>query len=551
MKSADLESYAAGLGRSPYLSYYGLHVEPFQQNLDPRFLWIGERSGGALAALKSGVRENKGLLLLTGDVGTGKTTLTNALIEALSDEVDVAKIPYPRLDPLDFFRVLATAYSLTAPVGSREMFLVALERFLSQAAVKARSVLLVVDEAQSLSPELFEEIWSLAATARAVNVLLVGQTELKAMLSRAEAAGGGPRVAITRTIDPLAAGEVGAYIEHRLRVAGATQTPFGPDAIHAIFALSRGIPRVINAICDLALLSGCERGLPTIDSETIRNCGSRLGVSEPDADRRGIKALWPAFVRHPLRSAEGRPGKPSPHKGAHVRQRHEPSAIVADQADRGRAGVPPQPEERSRRNGVHIPAILPGVAALVLIAGYVVYPVGLADRADVSAPIAPLASPRQESQPPPESDERVDKTASQRQLDGNELPRPDAVPNAVAVSPTETVRAVPAFPAKAPVKTAPPSVGADGMKKPVITQERRAAISEDATVAEISPRAPTREPRVAETLPRAPTAPDTAVAETPLPAPTARATIARESADSPDPSRIIDWLLKEYAPQKD
>jgi type II secretory pathway predicted ATPase ExeA len=550
MKSADWESYAAGLGRSPYLSYYGLHVEPFQQNLDPRFLWIGDRYAEVLAALKSGVLENKGLLLLTGDVGTGKTTLTNALIEALRDHADVAKVPYPRLESLDFFRVVATAYGLTAPVDSRKMFLVALERFLAEAAVKARSVLLVIDEAQSLSPELFEEIWSLAATASPVNVLLVGQTELQAMLSKAEGAGRGPGMAITRTIDPLTASDVGAYIQHRLRVAGATQNPFGPEAIRAIFALSRGIPRVINAICDLALVSGSEHALQTIDSETIQNCRSHLGVSEPDTLHRGIKALWPAFVGQ-LWSSDGRPGKPSGRRGAHVRRRHDQPAIVAGQTDRARAAVPPQPEKRFRRNGVHIPAILPGVAAVALIAGYVVYPVGQVDRADVSAPIAPLASPRQESQPPPGSDGSVDKTVSHGKLDGNGQPRSDAPPDAVTVSPPETVKAVPAFPGKAPVRTAPTSVGAQGMHKPVPTQERRAAIGENATLAEIPPRLPTGQPRGAETLPRAQTAQDTAVAQTPPSAPTERAPTVREGADSPDPSRIIDWLLKEYVPQRD
>jgi type II secretory pathway predicted ATPase ExeA len=576
MKYAGLEQVGPSLSLSPHLLYYSLQVDPFQQNPDPRFLWLDERRREALSVLKSNVLENKGLLVLTGDVGTGKTILTNALIEALGDDVVIGRVPYPRLDPLDFFRVVASAYKLTDPLASREALLVQLERFLSQAASEGRRALLVIDEAQSLSRELFEELWPLTCGFSVLNVLLVGQPELKTILANG-GAGPWPRGAITPTLEPLAADEVGAYIQHRLRAAGSKRDLFSPEAIGGIFALSGGVPRIVNTIGDLALVRGYGDGLQTIDSRTIENCARQL---DPDADPIGATAFLRSLVRRPSRPSPGEPDPLSGHEDADRRARPEGSSVPVRQAKpaprRGESspeplrrilrrseGVPARrdlsdtPARGSRPTLVRLFAVLPGLLVVLGVAGYIVYPAALTERGDISAPIESLASPSRESQPPPE------------------IPRPEAAEAPMSAPPAEAVAAVAAQAGREkalPTATAqaagsresPESVAAEALKRPPAAPVPRTVPGGDTTATETRPRGPaareapvaqpTREAPVAQPAGEAPVAQparEAAVAE-PAPRPPApRANTARESAESPDPSRIIDWLLKEYLPQKD
>ena len=290
---------------SALLAYYGLRVQPFQPTADPAFLWLGARHREVLAAMKAGVLENAGLVLLTGYGGTGKTTLAHALEESLGEDVSVARLDYPGLDPPDFFKVVATAYDLGDVIVSRETFVQRLVPFLIRARTIGRAVLLILDEAQSLSRELFWEVGQLSALEhediRLLNILLVGQNELGAIVLGPQHRDLRQRIAARYSIEALTMAEVDEYIRCRVTVAGAARSPFGADAVQAIGALSRGVPRLINLIADLALLRGFRAKAETITSRIIAECArdlSPLGLGERRGRRRRY-AMPGAGARRP------------------------------------------------------------------------------------------------------------------------------------------------------------------------------------------------------------------------------------------------------------
>ena len=141
-----------------YLAYYNLKEKPFQISTDPKFLWLGEKHKEALAALKYGIINDKGFLLLTGDIGTGKTTLVNALINSLGEDIIVAKFSHPVLEKLDFFNFIGNVFNMNRKFASKGEFLFHLKNFLNDTYQQNKKVLLIIDEAQKLSQELLQEI---------------------------------------------------------------------------------------------------------------------------------------------------------------------------------------------------------------------------------------------------------------------------------------------------------------------------------------------------------------------------------------------------------
>jgi len=267
-----------------YLSHYNLKVKPFQMSTDPKFLWLGEKHKEALATLKYGIFENKGVLALTGDVGTGKTTLINALVKDLGKDIIVSTIYDPGLEPLEFFNIVAVAFNMGATFKNKGQFLIHFRQFLQKARKQNQKVLLIIDEAQRIGPELLEEVRLLsnleAEHIRLLNIFFVGQNEFVDILQKDINRALRQRVAINYNINPLTIKETAAYVNHRLRIAGAKAPIFSKGVVQEIFAFSSGYPRLINIICDHALLSGFVKGVQSINLDIIRECKKELQVSE-------------------------------------------------------------------------------------------------------------------------------------------------------------------------------------------------------------------------------------------------------------------------------
>ena len=266
-----------------YLSHYGLELKPFDINPDPRFLWLSETHKEALAALKYGIQESKGFLLLTGEVGTGKTVLIKHLMDLANVEATVATLPDPDISLIDFYNILADEFNMGRQFQSKGEFLIHFQRFLAEAARHGRKLLLIIDEAQRLKHQLLEEIRVLSNLEvhdkKVINIFLVGQNELKNLLLEDRNRAFRQRIAVNYHIEPLTGQESASYIEHRLSVAGANDQIFTADAIHQVHAFSGGFPRLINVICDHALLSGYSGGFTLIGADTIRECADDLTIS--------------------------------------------------------------------------------------------------------------------------------------------------------------------------------------------------------------------------------------------------------------------------------
>ena len=296
-----------------YENYYNLNAMPFQITTDPRFLWLGEKHSEALATLKYGIMENKGFLLLTGDVGTGKTALINRLVKIIDVAAIVAKIPDPGLNSLDFFNFLAAEFKMKQKFDSKGQFLICLKNFLHEAYVHHKKVLLIVDEAQRLNHDLLEQIRLLSNIElhdrKLINIFFVGQTEFSEILMEDRNRAVRQRITISYHIEPLSEIETRKYIKHRLKVAGVTREIFSKDAVHQIYSFSAGYPRLINIICDHAMLTGYTSDLKSIDKKVIKECERELQIPLKLAAENGDNRE--KTTSHPNKSTDHRPDKPS------------------------------------------------------------------------------------------------------------------------------------------------------------------------------------------------------------------------------------------------
>jgi len=266
-----------------YLDFYQLHLKPFQISTDPRFLWLGEKHEEALAVLKYAIRDNSGFLLLTGDVGTGKTTLLNALIHDLDDDVRVALVTDPGLAKLDFFNYVADAFDLDKTFRSKGQFLIFMKKFLLKLHHDNKQALLIIDESQNLTQSMLEEVRLLSnietATNKLINIFFVGQIEFNDIIIRPRNRAIRQRITVNYDISTLNESEIGDYIRHRLKVAGSTEPIFTPDAFSEIYQFSKGYPRLINIICNQALLTGYVQQKRQIGSAIIAECSAELKIS--------------------------------------------------------------------------------------------------------------------------------------------------------------------------------------------------------------------------------------------------------------------------------
>jgi general secretion pathway protein A len=259
-----------------YLSHYHLDKEPFSISPDPQFLWLSEKHQKAFETLKEGILERDGCVMLAGDIGTGKTTLIKRLVKLDDVAAIFVTINDPDLDALDFFNTLASEFQMGRRFSGKDEFLAAFRHFLLNAFSSYRKVLIIIDEAQRLNHGILLEIVGLSnlqmAGRKLLKVFFVGQLEFNAMLMQEENRAVLQSIAAHYYLEPLSEPETEHYIGHRLKVAGAEQQIFTPEAIKAIFAFSKGYPRLINVICDNALLYGYRSGLKRIDGAVIQYC---------------------------------------------------------------------------------------------------------------------------------------------------------------------------------------------------------------------------------------------------------------------------------------
>ena len=266
-----------------YTSFFGLNEKPFSITPDPRYLFLSERHGEALAHLVYGVTESGGFIQLTGEVGTGKTTLVRSLLlNRMPDNADVAVVLNPQLSVIEFLATICEELHIEVlhNRGSVKALTDALNRHLLKAHAEGRRTILVVDEAQNLAPAVLEQVRLLTnletAKQKLLQIILIGQPELRELLARNDLRQLAQRITGRYHLEPLTAEETSSYIEHRLKVAGALGEVFDTGAKREIFRLSQGVPRLINVICDRALLGGYAKEARRINPSLIRQAAGEV-----------------------------------------------------------------------------------------------------------------------------------------------------------------------------------------------------------------------------------------------------------------------------------
>jgi general secretion pathway protein A len=243
-----------------YKDFYGLKANPFNVNPDPRYLFLTPHTEEALACLTYGIQSRKGFVLLTGEVGTGKTTLINKFLEWLrSQRATTAFVFNSRMDVPQFLDYMMADFGISCDSESKSQVVLRLYNWLLERYRAGETAVLIVDEAQNLSDEVLEEIRLLTnletATEKLLQVVLVGQPELEQKLKQPQLRQLRQRLTLRAKTHALTLDETRAYVQQRLHIAGAEQEIFRPESLDAVFRHSAGIPRIINLICEHCLVS--------------------------------------------------------------------------------------------------------------------------------------------------------------------------------------------------------------------------------------------------------------------------------------------------------
>jgi len=257
-----------------YLPFFGLAEKPFSITPDPRYLFLSGRHAEALAHLVYGIDEAGGFIQLTGEVGTGKTTIIRSLLARQHDKASIALILNPRMAAAEFMLTLCEELGIGVPdsaENSVKELIDILNRYLLKAHAEGRRVVLVVDEAQTLAPELLEQVRLLTnletETQKLLQIILIGQPELRDMLARNDLRQLAQRITGRYHV---------AYIKHRLRVAGATTDLFSNGALRELFRVSGGVPRLLNIIADRALLGAYSEDRHLVNAALVRRAAGEV-----------------------------------------------------------------------------------------------------------------------------------------------------------------------------------------------------------------------------------------------------------------------------------
>ncbi|MGH8056605.1 MAG: ExeA family protein, partial [Candidatus Entotheonellia bacterium] len=264
-----------------YCAFFGLQEKPFSVTPDPRFLFLSQSHQEALGHLLYGIEERKGFIEVTGEVGTGKTVVCRALLERLGPHVRTALVFNSFLSELELLRSINEDFGIAAHGNTKKELIDELNRFLIEGFREGRNAVVIIDEAQNLAPAVLEQIRMLSnletAGGKLLQIILVGQPELRVQLNRPDLRQLNQRIAVRYHISPLDRHATVDYIHHRLLVAGSHGgVRFTSFALNRIYRESQGIPRKINLLCDRALLTGYVRGTTEIDRRTVRQASAEL-----------------------------------------------------------------------------------------------------------------------------------------------------------------------------------------------------------------------------------------------------------------------------------
>lgn len=288
-----------------YDSFYHVAENPFKICTDLRFLWCGEKHSQILSDLIYGLMDRNGIVVLTGDIGAGKTTLVNALLNILGTDVHVAKINHPSIGVIEFLTISAKCLDSSFAGSDKSDLLLFLDSFSRRAHAEGKTVLLIVDEAQHLSKELLEEIRLLSnmehAGQRLFSIMLVGQPELKTMIESPQNRSLYQRVTLYCEIQALSEKETPLYVEYRLKVSGLREQLFTSQALQRVHASTKGNPRLINILCDRAMRIGHMKKRKNIGEDIILESALDMRLGNP-MKLKAIKLFGPDFLarRHEL-----------------------------------------------------------------------------------------------------------------------------------------------------------------------------------------------------------------------------------------------------------
>lgn len=276
-----------------YQSYFNLTEAPFSIAPDPRYLYMSQRHQEALAHLLYGVNGGGGFVLLTGEVGAGKTTVCRCLLGQIPQSCDVAYIFNPKLTVAELLSTICTEFGIDCPSSntSVKIFVDCINVYLLDAHAKGRHTVLIIDEAQNLSTEVLEQMRLLTnletSQRKLLQIILLGQPELATMLARPELTQLAQRIIARYHLGPLTKQEVTAYVRHRLEVSGTQHQLFPARLMSLLYRLSGGIPRIINVLCDRALLGAYVQGKERVDRMTLKKAAREV-LHQPVARRSRI-----------------------------------------------------------------------------------------------------------------------------------------------------------------------------------------------------------------------------------------------------------------------
>ena len=276
-----------------YQSYFGLAEAPFSIAPDPRYLYMSQRHQEALAHLLYGVNGGGGFVLLTGEVGAGKTTVCRCLLEQVPDACDVAYIFNPKLTVAELLSTICAEFGITCPPGntSVKVYVDCINAYLLDAHARGRHTVLIIDEAQNLSADVLEQLRLLTNLEtnqrKLLQIILLGQPELAEMLARPELRQLAQRVIARYHLGPLDRQELAAYVQHRLGVSGTQRQLFPAALMGQLYRLSGGVPRIINVLCDRALLGTYAQSKERVDHATLKQAAREV-FDNPSAPRRSM-----------------------------------------------------------------------------------------------------------------------------------------------------------------------------------------------------------------------------------------------------------------------